>query len=298
MMLLRSNNRIKLNQKLELKLELELLRRCCCCCLCCCRCCKETPQAAATTQFKVLLLGASGSGKTQLGLHLSGKQRDADDLGPTNGVRCYRIEAGAEAEARVATLLLTEVGGSADMQRIWPYYYASCNALIFCFDLSNSNEMLQANFDLLQRCLQHEAMRGKPVLLVATRHRDGVQLYDVEHAFGLDELARSTGCPLHTCHMTDEDLWQGVAWLQRLLQELAPTLTHRVKYDVNLQSWQQRKRSLLSSGKLQQVHRQRFRRGHRKLWPMAEADEVTRSRPNTAPAAIFFVRSPRRPSKP
>ncbi|KAH8388000.1 hypothetical protein KR093_010836, partial [Drosophila rubida] len=236
----------------------DKLRRCCCC--------REAPPtAAAAAQFKVLLLGATGSGKTQLALQLSGKQRDADDLAPTNGVRCYRIED-------LVTLLLTEVGGSQDMQRIWPYYYASCNALIYCFDLSASNEMLQLHFELLQRCLQHEAMRGKPVLLVATRHRDGVQLYDVEHAFGLEHVARTTGCPLHICHTTaaataasGEDLQRGMSWLQRQLQLLAPTLLERVKYDVNLQSWQQRKRSLLPNGKLQQVHRQRFRRPHRKV---------------------------------
>ncbi|KAM8720101.1 hypothetical protein ACLKA7_006194 [Drosophila subpalustris] len=288
-------------------LKCAKLRRCCClsCPSCLCSRCAETPQAAATGQFKVLLLGATGSGKTELGLQLSGKQRDPDDRGPTNGVRCYRSEGGVGDRDRdgtgekVATLLLTEVGGSADMQRIWPYYYAACHALVFCFDLSESGDELRTNFDLLQRCLQHESVRGKPVLLVATRHRDGVQLYDVEHAFGLEQLARSTGCPLHLCHMSDGDLWQGVAWLQRLLLQLAPKLAQRIKYDVNLQSWQQRKRSLLSSGKLQRVHRQRFRRGHRRLWPMAQAThEVTRSqshsqspsRPQTAPPAIFFVR--------
>jgi len=215
-------------------LKCAKLRLCSCCCSC--PCCKETPPAAATSsQFKVVILGATGSGKTQLALQITGKRRDADDLGPTNGVRCYRLEAKADSEAKLATLLLTEVGGSMDMQRIWPYYYVTCNALIYCFDLSASNEKLQTNFDLLQRCLQHDTMRGKPVLLVATRHRDGVQLYDVEHAFGLEELARATGCPLHICHTTHEDLWQGVAWLQRQLQQLAPVLARRIKYDVNLQ---------------------------------------------------------------
>ncbi|KAH8290026.1 hypothetical protein KR044_000469 [Drosophila immigrans] len=233
-------------------------------CFGCCGCCSEAPQAAAAkTQFKILVLGASGSGKTALALQLSGQRRDDDDLGPTNGVRCYRIED-------LVTLLLTEVGGSEDMQRIWPYYYANCNALIFCFDLSADIAAMQRNFELLHRCLQHEAMRGKPALLVATRQRDGVQLYDVEHAFDLAHVARSTGCPLHLCYMPpqpsdDDDLQLGVQWMERQLQLLAPTLLRRIKYDVNLQSWQQRKRALLTSRKLRQVHRQRFRRPHRKV---------------------------------
>lgn len=216
------------------------LRRCCCC-----FCCENTPTAQATAEFKVLLLGATGSGKTQLGHLLSQRQRDPDDLAATNGVRCYRVKSAADTELPLAStsppsacsnLLLTEVGGSVDMQRIWPHYYASSHALIFCFDLSGSDAQLQNNFALLQRCLQHESLRGKPVLLVATQHREGVQLYDVEYAFGLEQLARDCGSPLHICYMAAEaELQLGLDWLRRQLYEQAALLAHRIKYDVNLQ---------------------------------------------------------------
>ncbi|EDW06248.1 ADP-ribosylation factor-related protein 1 [Drosophila mojavensis] len=256
------------------------------CCSCCCCCCERTPQLPATARFKLLLLGVAGSGKTQLGHLLSGEERDANDMGATNGVRCYRV---MHPEA---SLLLTEVGGSADMQRIWQHYFATCHALVYCFDLSASYEQLLASFELLRRCLQHATLRGKPVLLVATRHSDAVQLYDVENAFDLEQLSRSSGCPLHICHMAGEELQLGVAWLRRQLQELAPALDQRIKYDVNMQSWERRNRALLSNGKLTQPHRQRFRRRHRKLWPIQLAGDVTQQRPSTAPAAIFSVRPP------
>ncbi|KAH8396143.1 hypothetical protein KR222_004000, partial [Zaprionus bogoriensis] len=270
------------------------LRRCCCCCCYCWR--APSSAAPSTAQFKVLLLGATGSGKTQLGHLLSGQQRDADDLAATNGVRCYRCDMptaqSASADAAACSLLLTEVGGSEDMQRIWPHYYAGCHALIFCFDLSGSDARLQSNFALLQRCLQHASLRGKPVLLLAAQQRDGVQLYDVEYAFGLEQLARDCGCALHICHMAaPQQLQRALHWLRRQLHEQAATLAERIKYDVNLQvrvrlrslplshsllvfipyfcsllqSWQQRRRALLSSSKLAQVHRQRFRRRQRKV---------------------------------
>ncbi|EDV95478.1 ADP-ribosylation factor-like protein 15 [Drosophila grimshawi] len=268
------------------------LRRCswcassCSCSWCCC-CCSEP---AATERFKVLLLGAAGSGKTQLGHLLSGEERDAADLGPTNGVRCYRCQPDAGC-----LLLLTEVGGSEDMQRIWPHYYASCHALIFCYELSDSYEELLVSFRLLQRCLEHRELRGKPVLLVAWRNCDGIQLYDVAHAFRLEQLANECGCPLHMCHLGHQrDVWHGLAWLQRQLHDRAPALAQRIKYDLNMQSWQRRKRTLLSNGKLAQVHRQRFRRAHRKLWPLTLVSDVTQPsplRPRTAPAAIFTART-------
>lgn len=202
---------------------------------CCCRC-EEAPTAqAGGAQFKVLLLGAAGSGKTQLGHMLSERERDADDMAATNGVRCYEA---MPTEAAEPLLLLTEVGGSVDMQRIWPHYYATCHALIFCFDLSGSDAQLQQNFALLRGCLQHASLRGKPVLLVAARQREGVQLYDVEYAFGLEQLAQDCGSPLHICHMTREELMRGLGWLRRQLHEQATQLTQRIKYDVNLQVYE------------------------------------------------------------
>lgn len=205
------------------------LRRCCCCC-------EETPSAETTgAWFKVLLLGAAGSGKTQLGHLLSERERDTDDMAATNGVRCYEVPPAAASPGSSMLLLLTEVGGSVDMQRIWPHYYAACHALIFCFDLSDSDAQLQQNFALLQSCLQHASLRGKPVLLVAAREREGVQLYDVEYAFGLEQLARDCGSPLHICHMKREELTRGLDWLRRQLHEQAARLTQRIKYDVNLQ---------------------------------------------------------------
>ncbi|EDW26157.1 GL25459 [Drosophila persimilis] len=227
------------------------------CSSCCCFRALPPPE-----EFQVLLLGPAGSGKTELGHRVSGRERGGDDLDPTNGVRCYRLESAALQREDIAVdLQLTE-----------------------------------------------------PVLLVAKRHREGVQLYDVEHSFGLDQLARSCGCPLHICHMDDaRDLGHGIVWLCRQLVARRPMLEQRVRYDVNMQVifdykhthvifltstwfslqqvWHRRKKSLLSSSKMAQVHRGRFRRPNRKLWPTVNSVNQTTVRPSTAPPTIFLVRS-------
>ncbi|XP_022216310.2 ADP-ribosylation factor-like protein 3 [Drosophila obscura] len=243
-------------------------------------------------EFQVLLLGPAGSGKTELGHRVSGRERDCDDMSPTNGVRCYRMDsAGVQREECAVRLQLTEVGGNAEMQRLWKHYYAASHALIYCFDLGSGMEELEDTFALLRMCLQGTALDGKPVLLVAKRHRDGVQLYDVEHTFGLDQLARSCGCPLHICHMDDaSNLEHGIVWLCRQLVARRPMLEKRVRYDVNMQVWHRRKKSLLSSSKLAQVHRGRFRRPHRKLWPAVDGANQATARPSTAPPTVFLVR--------
>ncbi|KAH8367675.1 hypothetical protein KR084_001447 [Drosophila pseudotakahashii] len=238
------------------------LRDCCCCFRSLSYCGLSSPPME---EFQVLLLGPSGSGKTELGHRLSRSTRASDDQEATNGVRCYQVFGGFQEELP-AKLQLTEVGGNAEMQRLWRHYYASSHALIYCFDLASDPEGLEATFALLAQCLRGTAqLAGKPVLLVASRHRDGVQLYDVEYAFGLEELAKSCGCPLLICHLDNaDDLQRGVRWLCHQLLARKSQLDQRIRYDVNMQVWQRRKRSLLSSGKLAQVHRQRFRRPSRK----------------------------------
>ncbi|XP_068157068.1 ADP-ribosylation factor-like protein 6 [Drosophila tropicalis] len=276
------------------------------CFSCCCCCCSSSWDSSTTTslpqtvtantlsaqpkQFKVLILGQAQSGKTQLGHLLSGSKRQAQDTEPTNGVRCYRMEMPAIGQApHPVNLSLTEIGGNEEMQRIWPHYYASAHGLIFCFDLSLDIDDLQLTFDRLAKCLQGTALSGKPVLLVARQERDGVQLYDIEHTFHLEHLAKSCNCPLHICHMDNEqDRWRGIIWLQRQLLSQASSLEQRIKYDMNMESWQRRKRSILSSGKLAQVHRHRFRRQHRRLWPIPTVDSNHQQhyRPGTAPASV------------
>ncbi|XP_017055970.2 ADP-ribosylation factor-like protein 15 [Drosophila ficusphila] len=239
-------------------------------------------------EFQVLILGPSGSGKTELGHRLSGTPRDLNDQESTNGVRCFEISA----EETHLKLQLTEVGGNAEMQRLWKHYYASSHALIYCFDLASDPDGLQAAFDLLSDCLQGTQLAGKPVLLVASRHREGLQLYDVEYAFGLEDLAKSCGCPLLICHMDEaEDLLRGVRWLCHQLLARKSELEQRIRYDVNMQVWQRRKRSLLSSGKLAQVHRNRFRRQTRKILPAIQGFGTMSIRPSTAPPNIFFINS-------
>ncbi|KAH8420483.1 hypothetical protein KR009_010802 [Drosophila setifemur] len=255
---------------------------CSCCCSSCCP--KSSP---APEEFQVLVLGPAGCGKTELGHRLQGSQRSPDDQEPTNGVRCYSILPEGQSSPEFQ-LQLTEVGGNREMQRLWRHYYSPSHALIYCFNLGQSPEELELTFSTLRSCLEGTEMSGKPVLLVASRFSEGVQLYDVEYAFGLEQLASSCGCPLLTCHMDDpEDLRRGIRWMCQQLLARKPELEQRIRYDMNMQVrvyflyflflnykliililfqvWQRRKRLILSSGKLVQVHRQRFRRPHRKV---------------------------------
>ncbi|KAI8124370.1 ADP-ribosylation factor 6 [Lucilia cuprina] len=78
-------------------------------------------------KLKFLLLGLSGSGKTEIAHYMSKAQRL--DYDSTNGVHNYNFKL------MDAMCSLTEVGGSDDMQRIWHHYYVGTMGIIYCFDM-------------------------------------------------------------------------------------------------------------------------------------------------------------------
>lgn len=65
--------------------------------------------------ISVLLLGAEGAGKTEVGHALSGSPRI--DFGSTKGVHVYNVNA------KYQHIKLTEIGGSDSVRDIWPHYY-------------------------------------------------------------------------------------------------------------------------------------------------------------------------------
>lgn len=90
------------------------------------RCCKINDDAfvfhfsvgiVPDKKLKLLLLGLSGSGKTEIAHYLSKRQRL--DYDATNGAHNYCFKL---MEAKCS---LTEIGGSDDMQKIWHHYFVA-----------------------------------------------------------------------------------------------------------------------------------------------------------------------------
>lgn len=63
----------------------------------------------------MLLLGAEGVGKTEIGHALCNEPRI--DFTSTKGVRIYNVHS------KLQQIKLTELGGSDSVRGIWPHYY-------------------------------------------------------------------------------------------------------------------------------------------------------------------------------
>ncbi|XP_004524123.1 ADP-ribosylation factor-like protein 13B [Ceratitis capitata] len=259
-----------------------------------CSCCRKKRNSIGTLpdrRIKVLLLGVMASGKTELGYILSRQQRE--NFEPTNGVQFYRIEL---PERYVS---ITEVGGNTEIQKIWHHYFLTTMGIIYCFDMSTSYEKLRDSFDCLRRALMHPYVRGKPVLLVATKADladEGIQLFDIENTFQLEALAKYYLSSAHVCYVGKnicmDNLWNGFGWFVKYIIDNMDQLQMRLKTDANLEAWQDQIKKLVSEGRMKRGRYRQFQyhlknTSRRKLWYRSFGHFRTkRIRPHTAPATI------------
>lgn len=75
-------------------------------------------------------------------------------------------------------------------------------AVIYCFDMSSKYDDLKKSFKLLHAVLKNPNIMAKPILLVATKADladESIQLYDIENAFHIQNMAVSYGSSIKLC---------------------------------------------------------------------------------------------------
>lgn len=100
----------------------------------------------------------------------------------------------------------------------------------------------------LDNILSHRYLKGKPVLMVATKADrllidDSLQLYDIENTFQIERLARKYNCAIKLCYsqlfetntMNNSGLLNGFKWLIHYILVNYDDLQIRLQYDRNFQ---------------------------------------------------------------
>lgn len=101
----------------------------------------------------------------------------------------------------------------------------------------------------LQDVLANRCIREKPVLVVATKADrlyidDSLQLYDIENAFQMEQMARKYSCAIKLCysHLLDRNvtsnktgLLTGFKWLIHYILVNYDDLQTRLQYDRNIE---------------------------------------------------------------
>ncbi|XP_055857948.1 uncharacterized protein LOC129920589 [Episyrphus balteatus] len=204
------------------------------CFYCCCTCWKKRNTFdLERRELNILLLGMKSVGKTEVGYILAGKKRTIYET--TNGVQCYKTRLPK------CSLAITEVGGNRQSEKLWHHYYSRTMGLIYCYDMSIDDQQLQTSFQLLNKIVSHQFMRGKVMLLVGTKSdlvNDTIQLYDIENRFALENLANKYFMKIKTIHFNPnklESLWNGIEWLANNININYSNLKNRIENDNDIE---------------------------------------------------------------
>ena len=196
--------------------------------------------AAAGPEMTLLLLGCDGGGKTTFTASLCGKLL-SEQTKPTTGFITK------DAQRFGCPLKVWELGGGPGIRGVWPEYYSGAHAILFLVDASDAARFAEAR-ELLHQAVAHDLVRGKPLLVVATKQ-------DRPHAVGAAEIAEALrvheldgssdpgSMPLN-CHVVADRLDAarlidsgsaldlGLSWLLAAVQDGYTTLKARVERDV------------------------------------------------------------------
>ncbi len=206
--------------------------------------------AAAGPEMTLLLLGCDGGGKTTLTASLSGKLL-AEPTKPTTGFITK------DAQRFGCPLKVWELGGGPGIRGVWPEYYSGAHGILFLVDAADAARFAEAR-ELLHQAAAHDLVRGKPLLVVATKQdrphavgaaeiAEALRVHDIDPRSGLggdgDLSGGAGGTALH-CHVvadqldaarlidTGSALDRGLSWLLATVQDGYSALKSRVDRDV------------------------------------------------------------------
>jgi len=203
---------------------------------------KGAKQAPADGEAKLpsltlLMLGCDAAGKTTLAAALKGAPIHKPD--PTIGYM-----TGSAVRCR-SPLVLMDVGGGPNIRGIWSDYYASVHGAVFVIDAADSARFPEARA-LLAAAAVHEALRGKPLLVLANKQdhphavgpaelAEALRVHELE-AFGAGACHVAGGCLAGARAIADgSELDHGLEWLLGKLQAEYQVLQARVDQQVAAQ---------------------------------------------------------------
>ena len=112
-------------------------------------------------RLKAHLVGAaSATGKSSSGSSSAAEATFSTDAVPTIGVDVDTVKG------KKRSLTVREVGGA--MKPLWPTYFDSCAAAVFCIDVSDESTMASAAAALVEAA-SHESLRGRPIIAALTK---------------------------------------------------------------------------------------------------------------------------------
>ena len=181
------------------------------------------------------LVGIDGAGKTTIYNTLAGVPDKTAK--PTMGAsRPLRVEGLKSLSPEISDL-----GGSSNFRKAWKSRYHRSHGLIFVIDASDESKLPEAR-DELQKCMSHEKVSGKTILIFANKQDVAGAIQERELMSRLGIAEGPAACPFKVFKVTakkscngdvvDSAINQGLQWLAESISKEWSTIEKRVMADV------------------------------------------------------------------
>merc|ERR1712054_711822 len=161
-------------------------------------------------EMRILMVGLDAAGKTTILYKL--KLGEVVTTIPTIG---FNVET---VEYKNISFNVWDIGGQDKIRKLWRYYYANTQGLIFVID-SNDRDRIEDAKEELFKMLSEDEMRDAVLLVFANKQDlpNSMTAAEVTEKLGLQSMQNRRWFMQSTCATTGDGLYEGLDWLSRIL---------------------------------------------------------------------------------
>merc|ERR1712031_117436 len=163
-----------------------------------------------TQKMRILMVGLDAAGKTTILYKL--KLGEVVTTIPTIG---FNVET---VEYKNISFNVWDIGGQDKIRKLWRYYYANTQGLIFVIDSNDRDRIEDAREELVQM-LNEDEMRDAVLLVFANKQDlpNSMTAAEITDKLGLNNMRGRQWFIQSTCATTGDGLYEGLDWMSRTL---------------------------------------------------------------------------------
>merc|ERR1712232_1185217 len=161
-------------------------------------------------EMRILMVGLDAAGKTTILYKL--KLGEVVTTIPTIG---FNVET---VEYKNISFNVWDIGGQDKIRKLWRYYYANTQGLIFVVD-SNDRDRIEDAREELHQMLGEDEMRDAVVLVFANKQDlpNAMPAADITEKLGLHSMRKRQWYIQSARATTGDGLYEGLDWMSRAL---------------------------------------------------------------------------------
>merc|ERR1712181_138292 len=160
----------------------------------------------------ILMVGLDAAGKTTILYKF--KLGEVVTTIPTIGFNVEKVEY------KNINFTVWDIGGQDKIRKLWRYYYANTQGLIFVIDSNDRDRTEDARQELVQM-LNEDEMRDAVLLVFANKQDlpNSMPAAEVTEKLGLHNMRNRQWFIQSACATTGDGLYEGLDWMSRTLSQ-------------------------------------------------------------------------------